>query len=137
MKLIAFPCAIVYGNLAKKYSARTMIIVGIFTYIIACIAAYFISAVWHIFILGALVGSAQGGIQALSRSYYARIIPKQNSNEFFGFYNIFGKFAAIIGPMLMALTTTLTGNAKLSIFAIIPLFIAGFFVFISLPRENN
>lgn len=136
IQIIAFPCAIIYGNLAKKYSARTMIIVGIFTYIISCIAAFFISSVWHIFILGALIGSAQGGIQALSRSYFAKIIPKQNSNEFFGFYNIFGKFAAIIGPGVMALTTTITGNAKLSILAIIPLFIAGFFVFITLPKDK-
>jgi len=136
IQIIAFPCAILYGNLAKKYSARTMIIVGIFTYIISCIAAYFITSVWHIFILGALIGSAQGGIQALSRSYYAKIIPKENSNEFFGFYNIFGKFAAIVGPAVMALTTTLTGNAKFSILAIIPLFIAGLFVFITLPKEQ-
>lgn len=136
IQIIAFPCAIVYGNLAKKYSARTMIIAGIFTYIVSCIAAFFISSVWHIFILGAMIGSAQGGIQALSRSYYAKIIPKQNSNEFFGFYNIFGKFAAIIGPGVMALTTTLTGNAQFSILAIIPLFIAGFFVFITLPKDK-
>ncbi len=135
IQIIAFPCAILYGNLAQKYSARSMIIVGIFTYIISCIAAFFISSVWHIFILGALIGSAQGGIQALSRSYYAKIIPKEQSNEFFGFYNIFGKFAAIVGPAIMALTTTLTGNAKLSILAIIPLFIAGFFVFITLPKD--
>jgi UMF1 family MFS transporter len=113
-----------------------MIIVGIFTYIISCIAAYFITSVWHIFILGALIGSAQGGIQALSRSYYAKIIPKEKSNEFFGFYNIFGKFAAIVGPAVMSLTTTLTGNAKFSILAIIPLFIIGFFVFITLPKEQ-
>lgn len=135
IQIIAFPCAILYGNLAKKYSARTMIIVGIFTYIISCIAAYFITSVWHIFILGALIGSAQGGIQALSRSYYAKIIPKEKSNEFFGFYNIFGKFAAIIGPAVMALTTTLTGNAKFSILAIIPLFILGLLVFITLPKQ--
>ncbi len=135
IQIIAFPCAILYGNLAKRYSARTMIIVGIFTYIVSCIAAYFISSVWHIFILGAMIGSAQGGIQALSRSYYARIIPKENSNEFFGFYNIFGKFAAIMGPAIMALTTTLTGQAKLSILAIIPLFIIGFAIFLMLPKE--
>ncbi|WP_211750228.1 MFS transporter [Paenibacillus sp. Marseille-Q4541] len=136
IQIIAFPCAILYGNLAKKYSARTMIIVGIFTYIISCIAAYFVTSVWHIFILGALIGSAQGGVQALSRSYYAKIIPKEKSNEFFGFYNIFGKFAAIVGPAVMSLTTTLTGNAKFSILAIIPLFIIGFFVFITLPKEQ-
>jgi UMF1 family MFS transporter len=98
-----------------------MIIVGIFTYIISCIAAYFISSVWHIFILGALIGSAQGGIQALSRSYFAKIYPKEKSNEFFGFYNIFGKFSAIIGPAIMSLATTLTGNARLSLLGIIPL----------------
>lgn len=137
IQIIAFPCAIIYGNLAKKYSTRAMIVVGIVTYIIACIAAYFISTVWHIFILGAMIGSAQGGIQALSRSYYAKIIPKEKSNEFFGFYNIFGKFAAIIGPAVMSLTTTLTGNAKYSIFSIIPLFVGGLIVFLSIPKESE
>ncbi len=137
IQVIAFPCAILYGNLAKRFSARTMILVGIITYIIACVAAYFISSLWHIFILGAMIGSAQGGIQALSRSYYAKIIPKKKSNEFFGFYNIFGKFSAIIGPVIMSLTTTITGNARLSIFGIIPLFIIGFLIFIMLPKEQK
>jgi len=137
IQIIAFPFAILYGVLAKKYSAKLLIIIGIMTYIVACVAAFFISSVWHIFILGALIGSAQGGIQALSRSYYAKIVPKKKSNEFFGFYNIFGKFAAIIGPSLMALTTTLTGHARYSILAIIPLFIAGFFVFITLPNDKG
>lgn len=137
IQIIAFPCAILYGNLAKTYSARTMIIVGIFTYIVSCIAAYFISSIWHVFALGALIGSAQGGIQALSRSYFAKIIPKENSNEFFGFYNIFGKFAAIIGPALMSLATTLTGNANVSVLAIIPLFVIGFFIFLTLPKGVN
>jgi UMF1 family MFS transporter len=137
IQIVAFPCAILYGVLAKKFSTRAMIIVGIMTYIITCAFAFFMTEVWHVFILGALIGSAQGGIQALSRSYYAKIIPKKNSNEFFGFYNIFGKFAAIIGPSLMALTTTVTGAAKYSIFALVPLFLAGFFVFISLPSVKR
>lgn len=135
IQIVAFPCALLYGSLAKKYSTRTMIIVGISTYIIACIAAFFISEMWHIFVLGVMIGSAQGGIQALSRSYYGKIIPKERSNEFFGFYNIFGKFAAIIGPFLMALTTTLTGVAKYSILSIIPLFILGLIVFLMLPKD--
>lgn len=135
IQLIAFPSAYLYGTLAKTYSSRTMIITGILTYIVACIAAFFITSVWHIFILGALIGSAQGGIQALSRSYYAKIIPKANANEFFGFYNIFGKFAAIMGPALMALTTSLTGSAQYSILAIIPLFIIGLTVFMTLPKD--
>ncbi len=137
IQIVAFPFAILYGTLAKKYSAKKMIIVGIFTYMIACVFAYFISNVYHIFILGILIGSAQGGIQALSRSYYAKIIPKENSNEFFGFYNIFGKFAAILGPLLMSLTTDLTGNARYSIISIIPLFIIGLIIFISLPTDEG
>lgn len=137
IQIIAFPCAIFYGNMAKRFSARTMIIIGIFTYIISCIAAFFISSVWHIFILGAMIGSAQGGIQALSRSYFAKIIPKEKSNEFFGFYNIFGKFSAIMGPTLMSLTTAVTGNARWSIIGIIPLFLVGFIIFIRLPVEEK
>ena len=137
IQIIAFPCAIFYGNMAKRFSARTMIIIGIFTYIISCIAAFFISSVWHIFILGAMIGSAQGGIQALSRSYFAKIIPKEKSNEFFGFYNIFGKFSAIMGPTLMSLTTAVTGNARWSIIGIIPLFLVGFIIFIRLPAEER
>ena len=112
-----------------------MIIVGISTYIISCIAALFISEMWHIFILGAMIGSAQGGIQALSRSYYGKIIPKERSNEFFGFYNIFGKFAAIIGPLIMALTTDITGVPRYSILSIIPLFIIGLIIFLTLPKD--
>ena len=135
IQIIAFPCAIIYGNLAKKYSTRALIIVGISTYIVSCIAAFFISEMWHIFVLGAMIGSAQGGIQALSRSYFGKIIPKERSNEFFGLYNIFGKFAAIIGPFLMALTTDITGVAKFSILSIIPLFIVGLIVFLMLPKN--
>lgn len=137
IQIIAFPCALLYGSLAKKYSTELMITIGICTYIVSCIAAFFISSLWHIFILGAMIGSAQGGIQALSRSYYSKIIPKEQSNEFFGFYNIFGKFAAIIGPFIMSLTTTLTGEPRFSILAIIPLFVLGLIVFLLIPKQKS
>mgnify|MGYP001393638248 FL=1 len=137
IQIIAFPFALLYGRLAKRYSTELMIIVGIFTYVLVCIGGYFLTAVWQIFLLGALVASSQGGIQALSRSYYAKIIPKQHSNEFFGFYNIIGKFAAIMGPGIMALMTTLTGNPRLSILGIIPLFLIGFVFFLFLPRQRQ
>jgi len=135
VQLIAFPCAIIYGRLAKRYSAKRMLIVGIITYIIATIYAFSMNNINDVFILGAMIGSAQGGVQALSRSYYAKIIPKKQSNEFFGFYNVFGKFAAILGPLLMAVTTTITGNGRYSILVIIPLFIFGLLVFIKLPND--
>lgn len=135
IQIIAFPCALLYGKLATRYGARTMIIVGIVTYIISVGFATMLQSILHIFILGAMIGSAQGGIQALSRSYFASIIPKENSNEFFGFYNIFGKFAAILGPFIMALVTDLTGNPRYSILGILPLFIAGLILFLQLPNE--
>lgn len=136
IQIVAFPCAILYGMLAKRYSARRMLIIGIITYIVATVFAFFMKSLTDVFILGALIGSAQGGIQALSRSYYAKIIPKKQSNEFFGFYNVFGKFAAIVGPLLMALTTDITGNGRYSILAIIPLFVIGLLLFLKLPSGN-
>jgi len=136
IQIIAFPCALLYGKLAYRFGTRAMIVTGIVTYIISVAFATFISGIVHIFILGAMIGSAQGGIQALSRSYYASIIPKENSNEFFGFYNIFGKFAAILGPFIMALVTDLTGNARFSILGILPMFIGGLLLFLSLPKTG-
>jgi len=136
VQLIAFPCAILYGQLAKKYSARRMLIIGMITYIIATIYAFSMNTITDVFILGALIGSAQGGVQALSRSYFAKLVPKKQSNEFFGFYNIVGKFAAVLGPFLMAATTDLTGNGRYSILAIIPLFIIGLIVFLRLPNDQ-
>jgi len=136
IQLVAFPCALLYGYLAKKYSTKRMIIVAISTYIFATLFATVMFELWHVFILGALIGSAQGGIQALSRSYFAKIIPKKNANEFFGFYNIFGKFAAILGPAMMTFAFWLTGSVRYSILVIIPLFIGGLFVFIQSQKKE-
>ncbi|MBT3318415.1 MAG: MFS transporter [Clostridia bacterium] len=136
IQIIAFPFALLYGRLAKRYGTKRMIIVAICTYIVACIFASLMFDIWNVFVLGAMIGSAQGGIQALSRSYYAKIIPKKNSNEFFGFYNVFGKFAAIIGPALMALIGTVTGMPRLSILAILPLFVVGLILMLRLPEQR-
>jgi UMF1 family MFS transporter len=137
VQIIAFPFAILYGNLAKKFTAKKMIIVAIITYLLVCIYAFTINSINQVFVLGALIGSAQGGIQALSRSYYAKIIPKVNSNEFFGFYNIFGKFAAILGPFIMAFTTDITGSARNSILALMPMFLIGLIILIKLPDDTS
>lgn len=134
VQIISFPSAILYGRLSQKYGTRFMIIVGIITYMIVVIFAVFITTVTHVLILGVLIASAQGGIQALSRSYFAKIIPKENSNEFFGFYNIFGKFAAVFGPLIMALIADITGKARYSILGILPLFLLGLFIILKLPK---
>jgi len=137
VQVIAFPFALIYGSLAKRFTAKKMIITAIFTYLLVCIYAYTINSISQVFVLGGLIGSAQGGIQSLSRSYYAKIIPKVNSNEFFGFYNIFGKFAAILGPFIMALTTDITGSARNSILALIPMFLIGLVILIKLPDDTS
>ena len=137
VQIVAFPFAIIYGRLASKFGTRTMIKVGIITYMVSVIFAYFMSNLVHVFVLSTFIASAQGGIQALSRSYYAKIIPKENANEFFGFYNIFGKFAAIIGPFIMSLITTLTHNPRYSILGIIPLFVVGYLIMLQLPKEER
>lgn len=136
IQLVAFPFALLYGKLAKKYSTRTMIIVAISTYIFATVFATSMFELWHIFILGGLIGSAQGGIQALSRSYFAKIIPKKNANEFFGFYNIFGKFAAILGPAMMYMAFKVSGSVRYSILVIIPLFVGGLIVFLKTQKKD-
>jgi MFS transporter, UMF1 family len=124
-QFVAFPFAILFGWLAGKFPGKTMLYVGILIYTIICIYAYFLDSTLDFWILAMLVGTSQGGIQALSRSYYGKLVPKENANEFFGFYNIFGKFAAILGPFLVGIVTQLTRKANNGVFSIILLFIIG------------
>lgn len=121
-QFVAFPFAIIYGKLTSIFRAKIMLIVGIIIYMIICVFAFFMTSAREFWILSMLVASSQGGIQALSRSYFAKIIPKENSNEYFGFYNIFGKFAAIMGPALVGIITQLTGNVKNGVLSLIMLF---------------
>ena len=79
-------------------------------------------------VLAMLVATSQGGIQALSRSYFARLVPKEKSNEFFGFYNIFGKFASVMGPLLVGVTAQLTGSSAYGVFSLVILFIIGIII---------
>jgi UMF1 family MFS transporter len=87
--------------------------------------AYQMSQVWEFYLLAVAVGLVQGGIQALSRSFYVRLIPVDKPAEFFGFYNMLGKFAAVLGPLLMGMVSVATGSPRLSILAVAVLFVAG------------
>ena len=124
-QFVAFPFSILYGILAGRFSNKKMIYVGIITYTFICIYALTLDSLFTFIILAVLVGTAQGGIQALSRSLFGQLIPKKHANEFFGFYNIFGKFAAIIGPVLVAVISQRTGNSLNGVFALIILFVIG------------
>ena len=101
VQVLAFPFAILYGFLAKKVGAKSMVLVGIGVYMFISIFGFFVSENWHFWVIAALVATSQGGIQALSRSLFGKMITeKKRSNEFFGFFEIFGKFSAIMGPWL-------------------------------------
>jgi UMF1 family MFS transporter len=132
-QVVAAPFSLLYGRLAEKFNSKTMLLIGIFIYIIICTYAYFLKSTLDFWILAMLVASSQGGIQALSRSYFARLVPKESANEFFGFYNIFYKFAAILGPFLVGFTAQLTGNTNSGVFSLIVLFVIGGIILLRVP----
>ncbi|MDC7219900.1 MAG: MFS transporter [Spirochaetales bacterium] len=106
VQILAFPFALLYGHLAGKFGTSRMIWVGILIYTGICVFGFFVRETWHFWVLAALVATSQGGVQALSRSLFGKMIPnRERSNEFFGFFEIFGKFSAIMGPWLFGFST--------------------------------
>jgi UMF1 family MFS transporter len=135
-QLIGFPAAILFGKIGEKLGTKTGIFIGISVYVMVAFWGFFMKDPQEFYVLAVAVGLVQGGVQSLSRSFYGKLIPEENAGEFFGFYNMLGKFAAVLGPFLMGLTSLLTGNSRYSIFAIIALFVAGAFI-LSLVKEET
>lgn len=125
IQFLGFPATLVYGRLAERIGIKAGILVGLGAYTALTVAAYFITATWHFYALAVVVALVQGGVQALSRALYARIIPADKSAELFGFYNLLGKFAAVIGPFLVGWISLATGSPRLAILSIVVLFLAG------------
>jgi UMF1 family MFS transporter len=125
-QFVAFPFAILAGKLAKKYGPLKMIKFYMLVYTFVAIFGYQLSEPWEFWVLAVLVGMAQGGIQALSRSYYGRLVPKNESNEYFGFFDIFGKFSDAIGPAFIVLSVLFFQSARPGILALVILFIGGY-----------
>jgi len=139
IQLIAFPCAIAFGKLASKFGSKNMLFFGTFCYLLVVLIAFQMTEgrEWLIWIVGTLVGLAQGGIQAISRSYYAKMIPnKENSNEFFGFFNIFGKFATILGPFVIGILATMTGDSRIALLGLLPLLLIGIILLFFVKEEK-
>lgn len=124
-QFIAFPSALLFGFFGQWWGGKKIILLTIAAYLILTIMASLMDSVLEFYILAICIGLIQGGIQSLSRSFYARIIPQSKSAEFFGFYNMLGKFAAVIGPLLMGVVGVLTGNPRISILSIAILFLIG------------
>ncbi len=136
-QFVAFPSAIIYGKLSSKHGTRRMLLVAIAAYFgITLFAALFLRTATEFWILAILVGMFQGGIQALSRSEFGKLCPKERSNEYFGFFDIFGKYAAILGTFLVGTFTAITGNSSLGVMSIAILFVIGFLMMMKVPDRG-
>ncbi|RMG57078.1 MAG: MFS transporter [Gammaproteobacteria bacterium] len=125
VQFVAFPAAIVYGHLGKHVGVKPALLGGIGAYALITVWGTLIEQVWQFYAVAVAIGLVQGGVQALSRSLYARIIPADQQAEFFGFYNMLGKFAAVFGPLLLGSVAALTSSPRFSMLSLLLLFAAG------------
>lgn len=124
-QFIGFPAAIAFGKIGEKLGTKTGIFIGIGVYIAVTVWSFFMKRELEFYALAIAIGLVQGGVQSLSRSFYTRLIPENKAAEFFGFYNMLGKFAAVIGPALIGWFSVITHSPRYSILSIIVLFISG------------
>ena len=125
VQFTGIPCSFAFGSLAGRIGPKRAIYLSLAVYIGISILGYFMTTTWHFFALAFLVGTVQGGSQALSRSLFARMIPKHKSSEYFGFFSVFEKFAGIFGPAIFAASVTLFGSSRAAILSVILFFIIG------------
>jgi UMF1 family MFS transporter len=124
-QFVAFPCALLFGRLAERITAKRAILLALAVYTVICCLGFFMMTPLHFYLLAVAVGTVQGGSQALSRSLFAAMVPRHKSAEFFGFFGASGKFAGIFGPLVFAVVSQLTGQSRLSILALIAFFVVG------------
>lgn len=141
VQIIAFPSAILYGRLTKRFGGKNMIFYGIFIYAIGVYLVTLIKAdtTYLMWIVGALIGTAQGGIQSVSRSYFARMVPHEKANDFFGFFSVFGRFGGIFSPFLIAYfqAPERLGTNDAVFLLLIPLLVAIFLLlFVRVPKRE-
>lgn len=137
VQFIGFPAAIAFGWLGERWGTRRAIYLGLAVYAGVTAWGFFMTTVIQFYVMAAVIGLVQGGVQSLSRSFFARLIPAGKSGEFFGFYNMLGKFAAVLGPLLVGVTAFATGSAQLSILAVLILFAAGAWVLTRVPEPGH
>ena len=125
VQFIGFPAALVFNWFASKIGPKNAVLIAIIFYTVGTCFAYFMTTRLHFFLLAGMIGLFQGGIQALSRSLFSRLVPEGKEGEFFGFYNMLGKFAAVIGPILLGTVSLVTGDVRIGLLSIVVLFIAG------------
>lgn len=127
VQFIGFPATLLFASVAKRFGDLVVIYIGLFIYTGITIFSAFVSTSGEFYFLAAMLGLTQGGLQAMSRSYFGKMVPRERSGEFFGIYNMVGKFSAILGPLTMAIISLLTHNARSSLLVIIVFFAIGAF----------
>lgn len=137
VQFIGFPAAIGFGWIAGKLGTKRGLYLALTVYIAVTCYAYLLENVTQFYLMAAAIGLVQGGVQALSRSYYARLIPAGKSGEFFGFYNMLGKFAAVLGPIAVGVTKLVTGDARLSILILVLFFVGGMLLLSRVPAPKT
>lgn len=135
-QIVAFPASIVSGMISRKFGNSTFIKVAIFVYMLICVLGFRLSSTEEFFFLAVCIGLMQGGIQALSRSHFSKLIPKEHSSEYFGFFSVFGKFAEVLGPLLISLSVLLFHVPNYGLLFLIGLFLLGF-IFFRLSEKSN
>ena len=135
-QFIGFPATFAYGYLAEKFGLFNMLVVGILIYILICIYSLFITSATDFFILAGLVGLVQGGVQSVSRTIFSRLIPQDKATEFFGFYNLIGKSAVVVGPALVGWMAYIFDNPKAGIISLLLLFIPGIIILFYVPKTS-
>jgi MFS transporter, UMF1 family len=125
VQFVGVPCSILFGALADRIGTKPAIYLALVVYTGISTLGYFMTTAWQFFALAFLVGTVQGGSQALSRSLFARMIPRHKSSEFFGFFSVFEKFAGIAGPALFALSVSVFGSSRAAVLSVILFFVLG------------
>lgn len=122
---VGIPCAWLFGRLAARIGPRAAVLVALAAYAAIAGGAYFMATAWHFYLLAGLVGTVQGGAQALSRSLFASMVPRHKAAEFFGFFSTSGKLAGVAGPLVFGLVSQATGTGRLGILVLVAFFAAG------------
>ena len=133
VQFIAFPFALLFGRLGDRIGTKRAIYLGLAVFVAVSVYAYFMRSEWQFYVLAGVFGTVQGGVQALSRSYFATLIPRERAGEYFGFYNMLAKFAAVLGPLVMGVVAITTGNQRLSILALTIFFVLGALLLARVP----
>ena len=124
-QFVGFPAALAFGWIGDRMGPKSGIMIALGVYSLVVVWAWGMQNRWEFYGLAVMIGLVQGGIQSLSRSLYARLIPAERSGVFFGVYNMLGKFAAVIGPLLVGMVGVATGSSRAGILAILVLFVGG------------